>query len=327
MSTVTEGFRVHEPGGVERMAWESWTLPAPARGEALVRHTAIGLNYIDTYMRSGLYPRPLPTGLGVEAAGVVEAVGRGVTGLKAGDRVAYYYQADAGAYALRRVLPASALLRLPRGVDAELAAAVLLKGLTAWFLLHEVHKVRRGDAVLVTAAAGGVGLVLTQWARLLGARVVGVVGHREKEVLARRHGCHAVLVGYEDLPVRVRGANRGRAVDVVYDGVGRDTFMPALDCLRPRGLMVSFGNASGPVPAIAPLELMRRGSLVLTRPTAGDFIGDPAARARAARALFALVKLRKLRVLVGQRYPLAEAPRAHAELEARRTVGCTVLVP
>jgi NADPH2:quinone reductase len=326
MSTVTEGFRVHEPGGVERMAWESWTLPAPARGEVLLRHTAIGVNYIDTYMRSGLYPRPLPTALGVEAAGVVEAVGRGVTGIKPGDRAAYYHS-DPGGYARHRLLPSNVLLRLPRGVDDELAAAVLLKGLTAWFLLHEVRRVRRGDVLLVTAAAGGVGLVLTQWARLLGARVIGVVGHRDKEALARRHGCHAVLVGYDDLATRVRGANRGRPVDVAYDGVGRDTFMASLDCLRPRGLMVSFGNASGAPPAVSPLELMRRGSLVLTRPTAGDFVGDPQARARAARAVFSLVRTRKLRVLVGQRYPLAEAPRAHAELEARRTVGCTLLLP
>jgi NADPH2:quinone reductase len=326
VSTSTEGFRVHEAGGVERMAWESWALPAPARGEVLLRHTAIGVNYIDTYMRSGLYPRPLPTALGVEAAGVVEAVGRGVIGIKVGDRVAYYHP-EPGAYARHRLMPAAALLRLPRGIDEQLAAAVLLKGLTAWFLLHEVHRVRRGDTLLVTAAAGGVGLVLTQWARLLGARVIGVVGHRDKEVLARRHGCHAVLVGYDDLAARVRGANRGRPVDVAYDGVGRDTFMASLDCLRPRGLLVSFGNASGAPPAVSPLELMRRGSLVLTRPTAGDFIGEPQARARAARALFSLVRSRKLRVLVGQRFALLQAPQAHAELEARRTVGSTLLVP
>jgi NADPH2:quinone reductase len=289
------------------MAWESWDLPAPPRGQVLLRHTAIGVNYIDTYMRSGLYPRPMPTALGVEAAGVVEAVGRGVIGIKAGDRVAYYHS-EPGAYARHRLLPAAALLRLPRGADDQLVAAVLLKGLTAWFLLHEVHRVRRGDALLVT-------------------RVIGVVGHRDKEALARRHGCHAVLVGYDDLPARVRGANRGRPVDVAYDGVGRDTFMASLDCLRPRGLMVSFGNASGAPPAVSPLELMRRGSLVLTRPTAGDFIGEPQARARAARALFSLVRSRRLRVLVGQRFALAQAPQAHAGLEARRTVGSTLLIP
>lgn len=325
-ATATWGFRVHQPGGIEQLRWEQWPLPAPARGEVLVRHTAIGVNYIDTYVRSGLYPRPLPTGLGGEAAGVVEVVGKGVAGFKVGDRVAYC-QGEPGAYAERRVLPARLLLRLPRGIDDQLAAAVLLKGLTAWYLLQRVHRVRRGDTLLVTAAAGGVGLLLTQWARLLGARVIGVVGHRDKQALARRHGCHVVLTGYEQLAERVRGANRGRPVEVAYDGVGRDSFMPALDCLRPRGLMVSYGNASGAPPAIAPLELMKRGSLVLTRPTLGDFIGDPAERTRAARALFRLVRSGKLRVLVGQRSPLQEAARVHAELEARRTVGCSLLLP
>jgi NADPH2:quinone reductase len=320
------GFRVHQAGGIEQLCWQELPLAAPARGEVLVRHTAIGVNYIDTYVRSGLYPRPLPTGLGGEAAGVVEAVGRGVTTFKRGDHVAYC-QGEPGAYAQRRVLPASVLLRLPRGVGDEVAAAALLKGLTAWYLLHGVRRVCRGDVLLVTAAAGGVGLILTQWARLLGARVIGVVGHRDKQALARRHGCHVVLAGYENLAERVRGANRGRGIDVAYDGVGRDTFMASLDCLRPRGLMVSYGNASGAPPAIAPLELMRRGSLSLTRPTLGDFISDPAERARAARALFGLVRRRQLRVLVGQRYPLHEAPRAHAELEARRTVGCSLLIP
>jgi NADPH2:quinone reductase len=325
-AATTHGFRVHQAGGIEQLRWEQWPLLPPARGEVLVRHTAIGVNYIDTYVRSGLYPRALPTGLGSEAAGVVEAVGPGVNGMRPGDRVAYCL-GEPGAYAERRVLPAASLLRLPPRLSAELAAAALLKGLTAWALLHEVRRVRRGDALLVTAAAGGVGLILCQWARLLGARVIGVVGHRDKQALARRHGCHVVLVGYQDLAERVRGANRGLGVDVVYDGVGRDTFMAALDCLRARGLMTSFGNASGPPPALAPLELMKRGSLLLTRPTLGDFIGDPLARARGARALFSLLRTGKLRVLVGQRYPLQEAPRAHAELEARRTVGCSLLIP
>jgi NADPH2:quinone reductase len=326
MTMITKGYRVHQTGGIEQLSWDSWPVAAPARGEVLVRHTAIGINYIDTYVRSGLYPRPMPTGLGGEAAGVVEAVGRGVAGFKPGDRIAYTY-GEPGAYCERRVLPASALLRLPRGLSDQLAAAVLLKGLTAWFLLREVHRVRRGEALLVTAAAGGVGLILTQWARLLGARVIGVVGHRDKEALARRHGCHVVLTGYENLAERARGANRGRGVEVVYDGVGRDTFMASLDCLRARGLMVSFGNASGAPPPIAALELMRRGSLFLTRPTSGDYVGDPLVRARAARALFALVRTGKLRVLVGQRYALKDAPRAHAELEARSTVGCSLLMP
>lgn len=327
MTATTRGLRVHEAGGPGVLRWEEWPLAAPARGEALVRHAAIGLNYIDTYMRSGLYPLPLPACLGSEAAGVVEAVGPGVRGLRPGDRVAYLGSGAPGAYCERRVLPAASLLKLPRAISVELAAAALLKGLTAWALLHAVHRVRPGETVLVTAAAGGVGQLLAQWARRLGARVVGVVGSESKAALARRSGCHGVLVGYGDLATRVRAATRGAGVHVAYDGVGRDTFIPCLDSLRPRGLMVNFGNASGPAPAIAPLELMRRGSLVLARPSVADFVRDPAERARGARALFGALARGQLKVRIGQRYPLRDAARAHADLEGRRTEGSSLLLP
>lgn len=327
MSDTTFGIRLHETGGPDVLRWEELPLAAPARGEVLVRHTAIGLNYIDTYKRSGLYKVALPSGLGEEAAGVVERVGRGVGGLRAGDRVAYLDSGGPGTYVQARIVPAARLMRLPRAVGDELAAAVLLKGLTAWALLHEVHRVRPGEAILVPAASGGVGQLLSQWGRKLGARVIGAVGDAAKAPIAKRAGCHVVLVGYDDLAARVRAATRGQGVHVAYDGVGLATFTASLDALRPRGLMVTFGNASGAPPAIAPLELMRRGSLALTRPTLRDFTSDPAELARGAKALFTALARGTIRVRIGQRHPLREAARAHAELEARRTTGSTVLLP
>jgi NADPH2:quinone reductase len=327
MGDTTSGIRLHETGGPGVLRWEELPLAAPARGEVLVRHTAIGLNYIDTYKRSGLYKLALPAGLGEEAAGVVEHVGRGVRGVRPGDRVAYLDPGGPGTYVQRRIVPAARLMRLPRAVGDELAAAVLLKGLTAWALLHEVHRVRPGEAILVPAASGGVGQLLVQWARKLGARVIGAVGDEAKAPLAKRAGCHVVLVGYDDLAARVRAATRGQGVHVAYDGVGRDTFTGSLDSLRPRGLMVTFGNASGAPPAIAPLELMRRGSLSLVRPTLRDYTSEPADLARGAKSLFAALARGTIRVRIGQRYPLADAARAHADLEARRTVGSTVLLP
>jgi NADPH2:quinone reductase len=256
---------------------------------------------------------------------VVEALGRGVRGLKRGDRVVYCLMSP-GAYAEQRVVPADALLKLPAGVSDEQAAAVLLKGLTSWFLLRQTYKVKRGDLLLIPAAAGGVGLIICQWARALGARVIGVVSSEDKARLARRHGCHQVLVGYHDLPGRVRAANRNRGVDAVYDGVGRDTLFASLDCLRPRGILISFGNASGPAPAFSPLELAKRGSLFFTRAAARDYL-SPEAQRVGARALFSLVRRRAIRVHVGQRYPLAQAAQAQRDLEARRTVGSSVLIP
>ena len=323
---MSKAIRLYQHGGPDQLRWEEEQVAAPGPGEVLIRQTAVGVDYIDIYVRTGLYPRALPTGMGYEAAGVVAALGRKVRGFRVGDRVGYYLNSP-GAYVEQRVLAADDLIKLPPGVSDEQAAAVLLKGLTAWFLVRETFKVKRGSVILLPAAAGGVGLILSQWARVLGAKVIGVVGSADKAALAKRHGCSQVLVGYGDLAQRVRKLTKGKGVDVVYDGVGRDTFLAALDCLKPRGLMVSFGNASGAVAPVAPLELTRRGSLFLTRPTASDYLTDSAARRKGARELFSLIRRRKIRVVIGQRFPLREAARAHVELEARRTLGSTVLLP
>lgn len=324
---MPEVVRIYEHGGPEVLKHEHLDLPAPGPREVRVRHTAIGLNFSDIYMRTGLYTRPLPSGLGTEAAGIVEQVGRRVREFRPGQRVAYCWGSEPGAYASERILPADMLLRLPTGVSEEQAAAALLKGLTAWYLLRQTYRVRRGELMLVPAAAGGVGLILCQWGRALGARVIGAVGEEGKAALARRHGCHQVLVGYEDLAARVRALTRGAGVHVVYDGVGRDTFRASLDSLRARGMMVAFGNASGAVEPVAPLELMRRGSLFLTRPTAGDYLSTPQVRRSAARELFALIRRRAIRLHVGQRYALSQAARAQRDLQSRRTSGSTVLTP
>jgi NADPH2:quinone reductase len=322
---MSKAIRLNEHGSADRLRWEDYPVPAPGRGEVLVRHGAIGVNYYDVYVRSGLYPQALPTGLGNEAAGIVAALGKGVRGFRVGDRVAY--EGAAGAYAEERVLAADKLVKLPRDISLEQAAAIMLKGLTAWCLLRRAYPVKRGDVVLVTAAAGGVGLILCQWARALGATVIGVVGSEAKAALAKRNGCRHVIVGYDGMAAKVRSFTKGKGVEVVYDGVGKDTFMAGLDCLKPLHLMVSFGNASGAVPPVAPLELMRRGSLFLTRPTSTDYLRDAATRRRAARELFALVRRGKIRVLIGQRYALRDAALAHTELEARRTTGSIVLLP
>jgi NADPH2:quinone reductase len=318
---------IHEHGGAEVLQWEPQELGPPGRGEVQLRHTAIGVNFIDVYDRSGLYPRPLPQILGREAAGVVVALGRGVRGLKVGQRVAYVHGAS-GSYAELRNFPAERLVKLPAAISDEQAAAIMLKGLTAEYLLRRTYPVRPGDYVLVHAAAGGVGSLLTQWARRLGARVMGIVGHEDKAAIARRQGCHQVFIaGRDDIVASVRRYTHGRMAHVVYDSVGKDTFLESLDSLRPRGMMVSFGNASGPVPAVAPLELTRRGSLFLTRPSLFDYIARHEELEAAARALFGLVKAGKLRVSIGQRYALQDAAQAHRDLEMRRTVGASVLIP
>jgi NADPH:quinone reductase len=319
-------IRFHECGGPEQLRWEEVAVSAPGSGQVLLHQSAVGVNFIDVYRRTGLYPRPLPSGIGEEAAGVIAALGKGVRGFKVGERVVYF-SGTPGAYCEQRLVPADELIRIPAGITDEQAAAVLLKGLTVWFLLRQTFKVKRGDFILLPAAAGGVGVILSQWARALGAKVIGVVGSGDKEALARRYGCHHVIVGYDGMAAKVRQLTRGRGVDVVYDGVGKDTFLGGLDSLKPRHLMVSFGNASGAVPPIAPLELTRRGSLYLTRPSATDYLAAPVARRQGARELFALIKRRKIRVLIGKRFPLREAARAHAELEARRTTGAVVLLP
>ena len=320
-------IRFHEHGGPEVLRVEDIEVGKPRAGEVQVRHTAIGLNFIDVYDRTGLYPGELPACPGREAAGVVAALGRGVHGWRVGERVAYVHSAP-GAYCEVRNVPAARLVKIPRGIADEQAAAVMLKGLTAQFLLRRTHRVRRGETILVHAAAGGVGSLLTQWARALGARVIGVVGSDAKAKLARKLGCGPVLIsGCGPLAPEVRRLTRGAGVAVVYDSVGRDTFMDSLDCLQPLGLMVSYGNASGPPPAISPLELSRRGSLFLTRPTLFTYIAEREQLEAAARGLFSAVKKGAVKVRIGQRYALDDAARAHRDLEARHTTGSTVLIP
>jgi len=324
---MTRAVRLYSFGGPEVLRLEDVDVPAPARGEVRIRQTAIGLNFIDIYGRTGLYPIPLPAGLGMEAAGVVVGTGAGVKDLREGDRVAYVHS-QPGAYADERVMPAARLVKVPEGVSDRQAAAVMLKGLTAWYLLRRTYRVRKGDAVVIYAAAGGVGLIAVQWARALGAEVIAVTGSGEKAELARAHGAqHTILLGRADLAGRVREITGGKGVPVVYDSIGKDTFFASLDCLRPLGLMVTFGNASGPVPPFAPLELLKRGSLFLTRPTLFNYIARPAELARGAAELFAVIASGAVRVRIGQTYPLSDVAAAHRELEARRTTGSTVLVP
>lgn len=324
---MTKAIRMHGTGEPDVLRWETVEVPPLASGEVRVRHTAIGLNFIDTYHRSGLYPVALPTVLGSEAAGVVEAVGPAVTGFAKGDRVAYG-TGPLGAYAEARNVPAAHLVKVPEGVDDKTAAAVMLKGMTAQYLVRRTHRVAPGDTILVHAAAGGVGLLLCQWAKHLGATVIGTAGSADKAALARAHGYdHVILYREEDFVARVRALTGGAGVAVVYDGVGKDTFMGSLDCLRPLGTMVSYGNASGPVPAIEPLLLAQKGSLFLTRPTLMHYTATRADLLAAAAELFEVVEQGVVRVEVNQTYPLAEAARAHRDLESRRTTGSTVLLP
>jgi NADPH2:quinone reductase len=323
---MSKQFRIYAHGGPEVLRWEDVAVGAPGPGEVLVRHTAVGLNFSDVYLRTGLYPRPLPSAIGTEAAGVIAAIGKKVKGFKAGDHVVYHYPVP-GAYSEQRILPAAALLKIPRGVSDEQAAAVLFKGLTTWVLLRQCYRVKRGETVLIQAASGGVGLIASQWARALGARVIGVVGSPEKAALAKKNGCHHVFVGIDALAAKVRQWNKGQGVDVVYDGTGKDTFFASLDCLRPRGMMVGFGNASGPVAPFSPMELFKRGSLYYTRVSGSDYLADHKARQAGTRELFGLMKKKKIRVHIGQRFALADAARAQAELEARGTIGSTVLLP
>jgi NADPH2:quinone reductase len=324
---MPKAIRLHETGGPEVLQLEDLDPGAPGPGEVQLRHTAIGLNYIDVYDRTGLYPMPLPAGLGREAAGVITAVGRRVRGLRVGDRVAYVHS-QPGSYCELRNLPAERIVKLPRAISDEQAAVLMLKGLTAHYLLRRTVRVQRGDWLLVHAAAGGVGLILCQWARALGARVIGVVGSEAKVAIARRNGCrHVLVMGRDPIAAGVKRITRGAGVRVVYDSVGKDTFMESLDCLAPLGTMVTYGNASGPPPAISPLELARRGSLFLTRPSLFAYIARRDDLDAAARETFRIVSSGKVRITIGQRYALADAAAAHRDLEARRTVGATVLLP
>jgi len=324
---MPHAIRIRTHGGPEVLEWESVAEGVPGRGEVLIRQTAIGLNFIDVYERTGLYQSPLPSGLGREAAGVIEAVGPRVRGFAVGDRVAYA-SSQPGAYAQERVMPADRVVKIPDGVSDRLAAGSILKGLTAQFLLRRTYRVRRGDVVVVHAAAGGVGLIASQWARHLGATVIGVVGSEAKARIALEHGCQHVLIqGRDDLPARVRELSGGQGAHVVYDAVGKDTFFASLDSLRVRGMMVSYGNASGPVPPVAPLELSKRGSLYLTRPTLFHYIAKRSDLERNARELFDVIGRGAVRIEIGQTYPLEDVAHAHRDLEARRTTGSTVLMP
>ncbi|TJY58925.1 quinone oxidoreductase [Sinimarinibacterium sp. CAU 1509] len=319
--------RINETGGPEVIEFVALELGAPGPGEVQVRHAACGLNFIDVYYRSGLYPQPLPGRLGLEAAGTIEAVGAGVTDLQVGDRVAYGW-GPLGAYATARNLPASTVVRLPRRITFDTAAAMMLQGLTAQYLLRRTYRVQPGDTLLFHAAAGGVGLIVCQWAKALGATVIGTVGSEDKAALAKAHGCdHVINYRHENVAARVRELTEGRGVPVVYDGVGKDTFESSLDSLARFGLMVSFGNASGPVPPFALTELTRRGSLYITRPSLMHYIELRADLEAMAAELFEVVGSGQVRIDVRQRYALSDVAQAHRDLEARRTTGSTILIP
>ena len=322
-----KAIRIAETGGPEVMKLVDIEVGAPGPGQVRVRQTAVGLNYIDTYHRSGLYPLQFPSGLGLEAAGVVEEVGEGVSSLKLGDRIAYG-TGPIGAYAGVRNLPANRLVKLPPSISDETAAGMMLKGMTARYLLRATYVVKPGDTILLHAAAGGVGLIMSQWAKALGATVIGTVGSDAKVEVARAHGCdHVINSSTEDTVKRVRELTGGKGVPVVYDGVGKDTLMISLDCLSPRGLMVSFGNASGPVPPLDVLQLSAKGSLYVTRPTLNTYTASDADLQETAQDLVNVVASGKVKIPVNQRYALADVVQAHRDLEGRKTTGTTVLLP
>ena len=324
---MNHAIRFHQTGGPEVLSWEEVEVGAPGPGEARVRHHAVGLNFIDVYHRNGLYPVALPSGIGMEGAGVVEAVGEGVADLAPGDRVAYA-GGPLGAYAEVRCLPAHRLVKLPESITFQQGAAMMLQGLTTQYLLRRTYPVKAGDTILVHAAAGGVGLIACQWAKALGATVIGTVGSDAKAELAKAHGCdHAIVYTRENFTERVREITGGAGVPVVYDSIGKDTFMGSLDCLAPFGLLVSFGNASGPVPPVDLGILAPKGSLYVTRPTLATYMAKREDLVAAAAELFQMVETGKVKIEVGQTYGLKDAASAHRDLEGRRTSGSTVLLP
>jgi NADPH:quinone reductase len=321
---MTHAMRIHEAGGPEKLIWEAVNVPAPGPGEAQIEHKAVGLNYIDVYHRSGLYPLPpLPTAIGLEASGVVRAVAAGVTDLKVGDRVAYA-SPPLGAYAEARNMPAEKLVRLPDSIDDVTAAGMMLQGMTVEYLLQRTFKVVAGQTILIHAAAGGVGLMMCQWAKHLGATVIGTVGSEEKAVLAKANGCdHIILYRQENFADKVLEITNGAGVPVIYDGVGADTVERGFDCLSPRGLMVTFGNASGPVPEV-PVAWLAKGSHYVTRPSLMAYTAKRDELVASANALFDVVASGAVKIDVRQTYPLSEAAQAHRDLEARKTTGTTV---
>ncbi len=325
---MAKAVRIHQTGGPENLVYEDVEVSNPGTGEVKVQQSAVGLNFIDVYQRTGLYPLALlPAVIGMEGAGVVETIGEGVNDLQPGDRVAYAGM-PVGAYASERVMPASTLIKLPEAISEEQAAAMMLQGMTVQYLIRSTYRVKSGETVLLHAAAGGVGLIFCQWAKALGVSVIGTVGSEEKAALARAHGCeHTILYNEENFTERVREITNGQGVPVVYDSIGKDTFEGSLDCLRPRGMMVSFGNASGPVPPFEPGILAQKGSLYLTRPTLMNYTATRKELVASAQELFEVVESGDVKIEIGQRYPLAEAAKAHRDLEARRTTGSTVLIP
>jgi NADPH:quinone reductase len=324
---MTKAVRFHKTGGPEVLQLEEVPVGEPGAGELRLRHTAIGVNFIDTYQRSGLYPMQLPAGAGNEGAGVVEAVGSGVAGIKVGDRVAYT-GGTPGSYAEARLYPAERVVKIPAGISDEQAASIMLKGMTAQYLIHRTYAVKAGDTVLFHAVAGGVGLIACQWLKALGATVIGTVGSDEKAALAKSHGCdHPIVYTRENFVERVKQITGGKGVPVVYDAVGKTTWEGSLDCLRPRGMMVSFGNASGAVAPFAIGVLAQKGSLYLTRPTLVTYIASRAELEQTSQSLFEVVKSGKVKIEITGRYKLADAAQAHRDLEARKTTGCLVLLP
>ena len=324
---MTKAIRFSQTGGAEVLKFEDVNLGAPKEGEIRVRHTAVGVNFIDIYHRTGLYKLPLPSGLGLEAAGVVETTGPGVTRFKEGDRIAYA-SGPIGAYSEAAIVNANRAVKIPAGVSDELAAAILLKGLTAHYLLRRTYRVKAGDTILFHAAAGGVGMIAIQWAKSLGATVIGTVGNERKVELAKRLGCDHVIIGStENVASRVREITNGKGVPVAYDSIGRDTFMATMDSLSPLGLFVSFGNASGPVPPFDASVLAQKGSLFFTRPTLANYVTTPEELDQGAGELFDLVARGTIRKNDPKKFPLSQAADAHRALESRQTTGSLVLIP
>ena len=320
--------RYHKAGAPEVLQLEEVTVGQPGPGQVRLRHQAVGLNFADTYFRTGIYPVPLPAGMGVEAAGVVESVGDGVTNVAAGDRVTYTgFVNTLGAYSTERLIPAAPLIKLPDAISCETAAAMTMRGLTSSYLMRRIWPLKAGDTILLHAAAGGVGLIVSQWAKLLGLTVIGTVSSDAKAEVARAHGCdHVILYRHEDVAKRVREITNGVGVSVVFDSVGKDTFAGSLDCLRKRGLLVGVGTASGAFPPIDAMQLAIKGSLFFTRPALADYIADPAERAELAGELFGHVAAGRIKIEINQHYALQDAAQAHRDLESRKTTGSSIFV-
>ena len=325
---MEQAIRFHETGGPEVLRREQVEVGEPGPGQVRLRHEAVGLNFADTYFRNGTYPIPLPAGMGVEGAGVVEAVGPGVTNVAEGDRVTYTgFLNTLGAYSTARLIPAEPLIKLPDGISCETAAAMTMRGLTSAYLMRRIHPFQQGDTVLLHAAAGGVGLIVSQWAKLLGLTVIGTVSSEAKAEVARAHGCdHVINYSHEDVAKRARELTDGVGVNVVFDSVGKNTFMASLDSLKRRGLMVCVGTASGTIPPFDPQLLAMKGSLYLTRPALADYIADPAEKAELAGEIFGHVAAGRIKIEINQRYALEDAVQAHRDLESRKTTGSSVFV-